>query len=147
MFLPAGNLHAYLHGGGVEIMANSDNVMRGGLTPKHVDVDELLAVLDFTPGFPGYVEPVEEAPGLLALPDAGARVRPVAARAAARPSSRCPAPVPARVLLVTEGEVVVEGASDDLRLGRGQSAFARAGEELVVSGTGTVFLAGPGVGG
>ena len=58
LFLPAGNLHAYLHGIGVEIMANSDNVMRGGLTTKHVDVDELVAVLDFTPGVPDLV-PVE----------------------------------------------------------------------------------------
>ncbi len=49
IFLTAGNLHAYLRGVGVEIMANSDNVLRGGLTPKHVDVPELLRVLDFTP--------------------------------------------------------------------------------------------------
>ncbi|MBF6327183.1 mannose-6-phosphate isomerase, class I [Nocardia transvalensis] len=49
LFLAAGNLHAYLRGVGVEIMANSDNVLRGGLTPKHVDVPELLRVLDFEP--------------------------------------------------------------------------------------------------
>lgn len=49
IYLPAGNLHAYLHGVGVEVMANSDNVLRGGLTPKHVDVPELLRVLDFAP--------------------------------------------------------------------------------------------------
>ena len=54
IYLPAGNLHAYLSGTGVEIMANSDNVLRGGLTPKHIDVPELLRVLDFTP-----VEPDE----------------------------------------------------------------------------------------
>lgn len=44
LFLPAGNLHAYLSGFGVELMAASDNVLRGGLTEKHIDVDELLAV-------------------------------------------------------------------------------------------------------
>ncbi|MBD0859750.1 mannose-6-phosphate isomerase, class I [Gordonia sp. zg691] len=49
LYLAAGNLHAYLRGTGVEIMANSDNVLRGGLTPKHIDVPELLRVLDFTP--------------------------------------------------------------------------------------------------
>jgi mannose-6-phosphate isomerase len=48
IFLPAGNLHTYLHGTAVEILANSDNILRGGLTPKHVDVPELLRVLDFT---------------------------------------------------------------------------------------------------
>jgi mannose-6-phosphate isomerase len=50
IYLDAGNLHAYLHGVGVEIMASSDNVLRGGLTPKHVDVPELLKVLDFLDG-------------------------------------------------------------------------------------------------
>ncbi|WP_069854054.1 mannose-6-phosphate isomerase, class I [Actinoalloteichus hymeniacidonis] len=50
MYLPAGNLHSYLRGTGVEIMANSDNVLRGGLTPKHVDVPELMRVLDFRGG-------------------------------------------------------------------------------------------------
>src|SRR5256885_1690368 len=48
IYLPAGNLHTYLHGTCVEILANSDNILRGGLTSKHVDVPELLRVLDFT---------------------------------------------------------------------------------------------------
>ncbi|MDM8524675.1 mannose-6-phosphate isomerase, class I [Desulfococcaceae bacterium HSG8] len=47
MFLPAGELHSYLGGTGIELMANSDNVLRGGLTPKHLDVPELLQVLNF----------------------------------------------------------------------------------------------------
>jgi mannose-6-phosphate isomerase len=47
MFLPAGQLHAYLEGLGMELMANSDNVLRGGLTPKHVDVPQLLKTLNF----------------------------------------------------------------------------------------------------
>jgi mannose-6-phosphate isomerase len=47
LFLDAGELHAYLEGLGIELMANSDNVLRGGLTPKHVDVSELLRVLKF----------------------------------------------------------------------------------------------------
>ena len=47
LFLPAGELHAYLDGLGIELMASSDNVLRGGLTPKHVDVPELLNILNF----------------------------------------------------------------------------------------------------
>jgi mannose-6-phosphate isomerase len=47
LYLAAGRLHSYLDGVGIELMANSDNVLRGGLTPKHVDVPELLKVLDF----------------------------------------------------------------------------------------------------
>jgi mannose-6-phosphate isomerase len=50
MYLPAGELHAYLEGVGMELMANSDNVLRGGLTPKHMDVPELLNLLNFTEG-------------------------------------------------------------------------------------------------
>jgi mannose-6-phosphate isomerase len=49
LVLPAGNMHAYIRGVGVELMANSDNVLRGGLTPKHVDVAGLMEVLDWNP--------------------------------------------------------------------------------------------------
>jgi len=49
LFLPAAELHTYLEGVGLELMANSDNVLRGGLTPKHIDVPELLKVLNFEP--------------------------------------------------------------------------------------------------
>ena len=46
VFLPAGGLHAYLHGTGMELLANSDNVVRAGLTAKHIDVPELLKLTD-----------------------------------------------------------------------------------------------------
>ena len=48
MYSQARQLHAYLAGTGIELMANSDNVLRGGLTSKHIDVPELLEVLKFT---------------------------------------------------------------------------------------------------
>lgn len=73
LFLGAGQLHAYLDGVGIELMANSDNVLRGGLTPKHIDVPELLRILQFNefnveiltpknrrPGEFVYASPVEE---------------------------------------------------------------------------------------
>ena len=50
IYIPAGELHTYLKGVGMELMANSDNVVRGGLTPKHVDVPELLRIVNFSPG-------------------------------------------------------------------------------------------------
>lgn len=62
LFLPAGELHAYLEGTGVELMANSDNVLRGGLTPKHIDVPELLATLTFEPGRPELLTPQARGP-------------------------------------------------------------------------------------
>lgn len=52
IYLEAGILHAYLRGAGVEIMANSDNVLRGGLTSKYIDLDELLHILRFEPYLP-----------------------------------------------------------------------------------------------
>ena len=55
-YQPAGTLHAYLEGADVELMANSDNVLRAGLTPKHVDVPELLATLSFHDGRPPILE-------------------------------------------------------------------------------------------
>ena len=65
--LDAGNLHAYLHGAGIELMGASDNVVRGGLTVKQVDVDELLRVFDPTP----LADPVLPADGRVDLPAAG----------------------------------------------------------------------------
>lgn len=65
--LDAGNLHAYLHGAGIELMGASDNVVRGGLTVKPVDVDELLRVVDPTP----LDEPILPAGKRFDLPAAG----------------------------------------------------------------------------
>ncbi len=58
-----GELHAYVEGTGIELMSNSDNVLRGGLTPKHVDVEELLKVLNFKSSDKEILEPVETGPG------------------------------------------------------------------------------------
>jgi mannose-6-phosphate isomerase len=59
IFIPAGMPHAYVHGFGVECMANSDNVLRGGLSPKHIDLQELFAVLDFEPRAPRILPRIE----------------------------------------------------------------------------------------
>jgi mannose-6-phosphate isomerase len=68
MYLPAGELHAYLEGVGIELMANSDNVLRGGLTPKHVDVQELLNILSFTAGEVDILRPRRLASGEAVYP-------------------------------------------------------------------------------
>ncbi|HEY5980028.1 MAG TPA: mannose-6-phosphate isomerase, class I [Microlunatus sp.] len=144
LFLPAGNLHAYLHGIGVEIMANSDNVMRGGLTPKHVDVQELMAILDFTPGVPDLVEVVADGVGVW-------RYRTPAPEFAlwrldADPTGVVvPAAVSGRVVLVVEGEVELTDGTTTLRLARGGSVFGYPGESLTVTGGGIVVVAAPAV--
>jgi mannose-6-phosphate isomerase len=63
IYLPAGNIHAYLSGLGIELMGPSDNVLRAGLTPKHVDVGELLDVVDFSPVADPRLAPTEVAGG------------------------------------------------------------------------------------
>ena len=88
IFLDAGNLHAYLHGAGIEIMANSDNVLRGGLTSKHVDVDALVSVLDFSPIGDDTIGPEPVSPRRRPLPHPGDRVRPVARRPVRRTRRR-----------------------------------------------------------
>ena len=101
VFLPAGNLHAYLSGAGVEVMASSDNVLRGGLTSKHVDLAALIEVLDFTDGKVPVLHPVL-GPGRAALPGAGGGLRPHPRAARRAHRQRSPRAGP-QVLLCTEG--------------------------------------------
>jgi mannose-6-phosphate isomerase len=62
VFQGAGLLHAYLEGQNIELMANSDNVLRGGLTPKHIDIDELVKHVKFEPTYPTVLmgDPINE---------------------------------------------------------------------------------------
>jgi len=57
LYIPAGVLHAYISGFGAELMTSSDNVLRGGLTPKHVNIDELMNILHFIPYYPDIISP------------------------------------------------------------------------------------------
>ncbi|TQK19016.1 mannose-6-phosphate isomerase type 1 [Microbacterium sp. SLBN-154] len=144
LFVDAGVLHAYVRGLGVEIMAASDNVLRGGLTPKHIDVDELLSIVDTAPGPARVVRPRPDGEGI------GRYDVPVADFALSTAEVRGNAvevPVSGTALVVaTEGDVTVAGGSGDavpLRPGR---ALLVAPDEraVVLHGTGRVFLAEPG---
>lgn len=145
LYLPAGNLHAYLRGGGVELMANSDNVMRGGLTRKHIDVAELMAVVDFRPGFDGLITPVESEPGVWHYPTPAPEFALWRIECGADPVT-LPGAGSGRILLVTAGSIRVHGPNGDLELGQGQSAFVTALDEVELAGRGTAFLAASGVG-
>lgn len=137
LYLDAGNLHAYLEGTGVELMANSDNVLRGGLTPKHVDVPELLSVLNFKDGPAEVLHPSAQPEAVYRTPAPDFRLSrvTVAGKPITLPSRG------AQVLLVVEGEVLVKG----MKLRCGSSVFIGADEGAVaISGTGTVFRATPG---
>ncbi|MGW7351229.1 mannose-6-phosphate isomerase, class I [Streptomyces sp. NPDC054784] len=142
LYLGAGVPHAYLDGLGVEIMANSDNVLRCGLTPKHVDVPELLRVVRFESGPPHLLRP--EADGgeeVYAAPVGEFRLSRLLPVADGSPQA-LPGGAP-RVLLCTDGRVVLRDTDSgaELALERGQSAYAGASERLQVSGEGTIFRA------
>jgi len=141
LYLAAGNLHAYLEGVGVEIMANSDNVLRGGLTPKHVDIGELSHVLDFRSG------PVEVLRGEEV---GGARVYRTPAPEFELSSVRLPADHAVNlsdrrgpeIVLCEQGEVTLSDSRETLSLAQGQAAFIAADEPgYAVSGTGRLFRA------
>ncbi len=138
VFLDAGNLHGYLAGVGIELMANSDNVVRGGLTPKHIDVEELCAITAFEPIAP-----------------------PVQRRADQRQTYESPVPEfeltrfdladesevfelvdGPSILLVTDGHGIIRCGEELVDLGKGAVAFSGASEvDRSLSGIGTVWVA------
>jgi mannose-6-phosphate isomerase len=145
VYLPAGCLHAYLRGVGVEVMGNSDNVLRGGLTPKHVDADALLSVLLFTPGPIEPVEPVDDGTGTLRWPTP-AREFSLARTDLDREPVVLATGVP-QVVLCLEGEVRVVAGDSAVDLRGGGAVFVAAGDPAVtLTGHGTVFRASPGDG-
>jgi mannose-6-phosphate isomerase len=140
LYLGAGVPHAYLDGLGVEIMANSDNVLRCGLTPKHVDVPELLKITRFEPGDPGVLRPEADggAEEVYATPIDEFRLSRYVLAAGGRPEpldTRTP-----QILLCTQGEALLSGETK-VTLRRGESAFVPAGEQVALSGAATVFRA------
>jgi mannose-6-phosphate isomerase len=126
LFLPAGELHAYLEGTALEIMANSDNVLRGGLTPKHVDVPELLATLVFEAHAPEILRPIEGAPGEHAYRTPAREFELGMIRASPdRPFASAPGHG-LEVLLGLEGAPVLKAEGQEVALGRGRSVFVPA---------------------
>lgn len=145
LYLPAGNIHAYLSGVGVEVMAASDNVLRGGLTVKHLDVPELLKILECEPLPIPSLEPECPAPGLsIYRPGiADFELVRVALEDGEVPVSYLPAG-PA-IALCLEGEVQVSSATSSVKIGGGHAFYITPDEgNLLFSGQGTLFLAAPG---
>ncbi|WP_432174274.1 mannose-6-phosphate isomerase, class I [Streptomyces sp. Tue6028] len=137
LFLGAGVPHAYLNGLGVEIMANSDNVLRCGLTPKHVDVPELLRIVRFEATDPGVLRPEASPDGeeVYATPIDEFRLsRYVLAEGAVPHDLTRETP---QILLCTAGTAL----AGHIALAPGQSVFVPAGEKAEVSGNGTIFRA------
>lgn len=166
IYLAARQLHAYLDGIAVEVMAASDNVLRAGFTQKHVDVAEVLRVVDFAELDTPLIEPERLAPGLIAWAPEVPEFTLLRARlgetegddardddCAERVVVAAPYPM---VLVVTSGRVRVErvgaevdraepadlaGFAEVASVGKGQSLYVSSGEDIELSGLADVFLA------
>ncbi|MDR0488875.1 MAG: mannose-6-phosphate isomerase, class I [Propionibacteriaceae bacterium] len=143
VFLPTRTLHSYLGGVGIEVMACSDNVLRGGLTSKHINVDELIRVVDFTPselapveteedsGFQRYLTPTPE----FAVWRGELSSQPI----------QIPRPDSCRIALVVDGEAQLRQGESLLDLEAGEAVLIPFGEEVSASGSATIFISAPGV--
>lgn len=141
LFLPAGNIHAYLEGLGVEAMAASDNVLRGGLTPKPIDVKELLQVLDFSELKNTRVEPKKLSNGITSYPVAVEDFQ--VYKLESSPSSMIiDVALPATGIIVCiAGSLEISTSKDEtLHLKRGEAAFLSDARLFSVAGSGTGYL-------
>lgn len=149
LYVAPGQIHGYLHGTGVEILGGSDNVIRGGLTPKPVSVRELSAILAVDAAVPTVLDLEPLAP-----PTGGEQVWPTRrpefelrrtqVGSLGAPTREHLASGGPAVLLCLEGELEICDRDGTLTIGPGESAFAFAGTELEVGGTGVLLQAIPG---
>jgi mannose-6-phosphate isomerase len=143
VFLPAGGPHSYLHGTGVELLANSDNVVRAGLTPKHIDVPELLRLVDPAAAVP-VIEPRPDGAGVLAYDSPAPEFRLYRAEPGAADVT-LPGGGGPRIVLCAAGAGLLRAGSVTLRLARGESCYLSAAEETVTaSGPASLFVAASG---
>lgn len=146
VYVPAGCMHAHLRGTGIEVMASSDNVLRGGLTGKHIAVDELVRVVDFGWTDPEILTGTEVSPGAFDYPTACPEFDVWRLQLTPDAPVALPGDGFARIALVTEGAASFGAGDDTLKLTRGEAAFLTAQDVgIEVRGDGQVFLALPGL--
>ena len=139
LFVPAGTLHAYLQGVGVEVMGASDNVVRGGLTSKHIDIPALAHIGNFTPQTPSILTPHAEKPGLLSYRTGAPEFR-VWLVEPPETTVHLPAVDRARIIVGLSGELTLDTGNATSILRQGCALFLEAGETAAVRGRGTAAL-------
>ncbi|MGD9045182.1 MAG: mannose-6-phosphate isomerase, class I [Desulfobacterales bacterium] len=144
LFLDAGELHAYLEGLGIELMANSDNVLRGGLTPKHVDVPELLRVLKFEDRDVTLLKPQKGVPNELVFRSPVAEFQLSVIDLNADAQYQSPTHRSVEILICTRGTAMLsdKGGQTEIRLQQGVSVLIPAAvERYAIRGEGTFYKA------
>jgi len=144
MFLPAGELHAYLDGVGIELMANSDNVLRGGLTPKHMDVPELLRTLTFSTGPIELLMPEESGPAERRYPALAEEFQLSVLQPTQHTSYAAREPHDVEILICTEGHAQIKAQTSDaaLEIAKGSSLLVPAAAGAYrIEGNATLYRA------
>jgi len=140
MYISAGIMHTYLNGMALELMSNSDNVLRAGLTTKHIDIAEVLAVLDPNPYKPEVLLSPDQ-PGLRTIKTPSREFELSILSPAGEPGVFT-ATAPTIILGGTEEGIVLEAETEQINLTRGSSIFVPAsGAAIRYSGSGTAYLA------
>jgi mannose-6-phosphate isomerase len=143
VFMPAGGLHAYLRGTGIEVLANSDNVIRAGLTSKHIDVPELLSLLDPAVTVP-VLTPAPLGDGVTWFDTPAPEFRLYVADLA-EPVIPMPATGPRIALCIAGVATLRTESGETVKLPRGESCFIPAADgPLHACGPARLFLASPG---
>ncbi|WP_396668733.1 mannose-6-phosphate isomerase, class I [Microbacterium sp. R86528] len=139
LYAPAGLLHAYLSGLGIELMTASDNVVRGGLTPKHIDTAELRSLLSFEQAPADLLVPVETGPVTLYSPPAPFSLALVSPSGT---SAEVALEGPSIILADSDEITVTDPSGSTTTIGRGDAAFVSGDVDTVsVTGPGRAWVA------
>jgi mannose-6-phosphate isomerase len=145
IFLSAGELHAYLQGLGIELMANSDNVLRGGLTPKYVDVPELLRILKFEAQDIALLKPKKAAANAFVYSSPATEFELSVITLSQGLPYQSPADRSVEILICTRGQATIidHGNQIETQLPQGASAVIPAAvDKYFIRGQGTCYKAG-----
>lgn len=137
IYQPAGLPHAYLEGQNVEVMANSDSVLRAGLTDKHIDVPELMKHVKFEPTMPNIIPAKEDKEQVYTTPAAEFELTKFSLNDTAFLKTES-----ATIFFVYEGQVDVRLAENKLQLNRGEAGVVLANQTVELrpdNGTATIF--------
>lgn len=139
LWLPAGNIHAYLRGAGIELLGPSDNVLRGGLTPKHIDTAELSRVMDARAGGDPRLVPADAGESVRAYRPGGDDAPGFALYLVDGPGTITTSGP--SIALATDGSFTLSADGESIELPRGRAVLVSRGAELQISGAGRLFLA------